>query len=185
MVIMNWPEVSVLNDMEKGNRVRFLNQTGGGIVIAVKGSMCVVQDEDGWEWTVRESELVKVPMEKEIEEKSIERTIGKVRQQDGKPVKRSGPPEGCTEIDLHAENLCRGITSPVAIHIRQKDTVCSVLEREKFRHGKRIIFIHGKGDGTLRNEIIAELKRKTAYFTWEDAPFAQYGYHGAIKVTVK
>lgn len=171
--------------MQIGSRVRFLNQTGGGIVSAVRGNMCVVKDDDGWEWTVRQSEVVVVPSCLEKEEESIEKSIGRVRQEDGKPVKRSTPPEGCREIDLHAEKLCGGINSPVAIHIRQKDTICSVLEREKHRHGSRIIFIHGKGDGTLRSELIAELKRRATFFTWEDAPFAQYGYHGAIKVTVK
>lgn len=171
--------------MKTGSRVRFLNQTGGGIVSAVRNGMCVVEDDDGWQWTVRLSEVVEVPSDKEKEERIIESTIGKVRQDDGKPVKRVGPHDGCREIDLHAEKLCNGISSPVAIHIRQKETIRSVLEREKYNHGNRIIFIHGKGDGTLRSELTAELKQRASFFTWEDAPFALYGYHGAIKVTVK
>ena len=51
-------------------------------------------------------------------------------------------------------------------------------------HGRRIVFIHGKGDGILRRELIAELNKRPG-MTWQDAPVEKYGFQGAVRVTVK
>ncbi len=67
----------------------------------------------------------------------------------------------------------------------QTQTILSTLENEKKHHGKIIVFIHGKGNGILRKELISELKRRNSEFRYEDAPYHKYGIDGAIKVVVK
>jgi hypothetical protein len=37
----------------------------------------------------------------------------------------------------------------------------------------------------LRGELIAILTQKYPSYTYEDAPFAVFGYKGAIRVTIK
>ncbi len=49
---------------------------------------------------------------------------------------------------------------------------------------RKIVFIHGKGDGVLRNAIIKELKKNYPKCYHQDASFQEYGY-GATMITIK
>jgi dsDNA-specific endonuclease/ATPase MutS2 len=51
------------------------------------------------------------------------------------------------------------------------------------KKGQKIVFIHGKGEGVLRNAIIKELKSKYKTCTHQDASFQEYGF-GATMVTI-
>ena len=56
---------------------------------------------------------------------------------------------------------------------------------ENVRHpGRKIVFIHGKGEGVLRNAILKELKHKYKTCTAQDASFREYGF-GATQVTIR
>lgn len=89
-------------------------------------------------------------------------------------------------VDLHAAQLLETTTGMSAADILnyQLDTARKTLEQYKKRKGQRIIFIHGKGEGVLRQALIRELKYRYKTFTYQDASFQQYGY-GATQVTVK
>ena len=58
------------------------------------------------------------------------------------------------------------------------------LEEHKKEKGCKIVFIHGKGEGVLRQAIIKELKYKYKSYTYQDASFQEYGY-GATMVTIR
>ena len=49
---------------------------------------------------------------------------------------------------------------------------------------KKIVFIHGKGNGVLKNEIIKAIKSKYKQSYFQDASFQEYGY-GATMVIIK
>ena len=49
---------------------------------------------------------------------------------------------------------------------------------------KRIVFIHGVGDGVLKNEVRRELQRKYPKYPFQDASFREYGF-GATMVLLK
>jgi dsDNA-specific endonuclease/ATPase MutS2 len=49
--------------------------------------------------------------------------------------------------------------------------------------GRRLVFIHGKGDGVLRQALLQELKRSYKTCTSQDASFQQYGF-GATMVII-
>ncbi len=66
----------------------------------------------------------------------------------------------------------------------QLDVFRKTLEEYKLRKGKKIVFIHGKGDGVLRQRILWELQTRYKRFHHQDASFKQYGY-GATLVTIK
>lgn len=59
-----------------------------------------------------------------------------------------------------------------------------MLDRYKTNKGQKIIFIHGKGEGVLRQAIIHELNYKYKHFQYQDASFQEYGY-GATQVTIR
>lgn len=90
------------------------------------------------------------------------------------------------EVDLHIEELVETTTgmSNADILDYQLETFRRVLRENQTRHGQRLIFIHGKGDGTLRAALARELARKTDHYSWQDASFRRYGF-GAMLVIVR
>ena len=90
------------------------------------------------------------------------------------------------EVDLHAEELLETTAGMTAFDILnyQLDVVRNTLnENLKFKN-KKIVFIHGKGDGVLRNAIGQELRRKYPRCISQDASFQKYGF-GATMVIIK
>lgn len=90
------------------------------------------------------------------------------------------------EIDLHAVELLdntNGLSSGEILEY-QLTKFRETMEESKKNKGQKIVFIHGKGDGVLKNAILKELstKYKSAYY--QDASFREYGY-GATMVTIK
>ena len=49
---------------------------------------------------------------------------------------------------------------------------------------RRIVFIHGIGNGTLKQELRKELSTKYKKYYFQDASFKEYGY-GATMVILK
>lgn len=90
------------------------------------------------------------------------------------------------EIDLHIDELLDNTNGLSASDILeyQLNKVKEVMDGNKKNRGQKIVFIHGKGDGVLKNAVLKELKNnyKSAYF--QDASFREYGY-GATMVTIK
>jgi hypothetical protein len=90
------------------------------------------------------------------------------------------------EIDLHANQLLdtsKGLSNAEIINI-QLDTFRKTMEDNKSKKDQKIVFIHGKGEGVLRNAILSELKAKYKNYPVQDASFREYGF-GATMVTIK
>jgi hypothetical protein len=89
-------------------------------------------------------------------------------------------------IDLHADELLETTAGMTAGDILeyQLDVFRRTLDQYKDQHGKKLIFIHGKGEGVLRRAIIHELNYKYKHYSYQDASFREYGY-GATQVTIK
>lgn len=90
------------------------------------------------------------------------------------------------EVDLHINELLdttNGLSSADILEY-QLSTFKKIMEENIRKKGQKIVFIHGKGDGILRNALLKELKTnyKTVYF--QDASFREYGY-GATMITIK
>ena len=58
-----------------------------------------------------------------------------------------------------------------------------VMDENQKNKGQKIVFIHGKGEGVLRSELLKELKRVYKNCTYQDASFREYGF-GATMVTI-
>ena len=58
------------------------------------------------------------------------------------------------------------------------------MELYRKERGRKLVFIHGKGEGVLRQRIIGELKAHYPQCRWQDASFREYGF-GATLVTVR
>lgn len=89
-------------------------------------------------------------------------------------------------VDLHAAELLDSTAGMSASDILeyQLDVFRKTLEQYKTKKGQKIVFIHGKGEGVLRQSIIHELNYKYKQYPYQDASFQEYGY-GATQVTIK
>lgn len=90
------------------------------------------------------------------------------------------------EVDLHADVLLdstRGLT-PTDILTMQIKAFHDTMRQYAKDKGRRIVFIHGKGEGVLRATLLKELKNHYRHCTHQDASFREYGF-GATMVTVR
>lgn len=89
-------------------------------------------------------------------------------------------------VDLHADQLLDTTKGMAAGEILeyQLQVFRNTLAQHAADKGRKIVFIHGKGEGVLRRAIIQELSYKYKSYTYQDASFQEYGY-GATMVTVR
>ena len=100
--------------------------------------------------------------------------------------KKSRKDDGTLVIDLHADEVLEttaGMNSADILHY-QMDIFKKTMEENKKKKGQKIIFIHGKGEGVLRQTLIHELNYRYKSCVYQDASFQEYGY-GATQVTIK
>lgn len=90
------------------------------------------------------------------------------------------------EVDLHIHQLVdntAGMDNSAMMQV-QLDAVRSTMSAHHRRIGQKIVFIHGKGDGVLREAVRSLLKREYAACDVQDASFREYGF-GATLVTIR
>ena len=90
------------------------------------------------------------------------------------------------EVDLHINALLDNTAglSPSVLLNTQLTEFRIIMDRNIKKKGQRIVFIHGKGEGVLREALIKELTRRYRGCTYEDASFQKYGF-GATMVTIR
>ena len=100
--------------------------------------------------------------------------------------KKQKKDDGTVVIDLHADEVLEttaGMNTADILHY-QIDVFKKTMAEYKNRKGQKIIFIHGKGEGVLRQAIVHELNYRYKSCSYQDASFQEYGY-GATQVTIK
>lgn len=103
-------------------------------------------------------------------------------------VASTRPVKEVEEVDLHIDKIVSSeqfsqLTSSQILEI-QLDRFTFALESALKARTKRIVFIHGVGNGKLRYEIQKVLRRKYPHLDFQDASFAEYGY-GATMVILR
>lgn len=90
------------------------------------------------------------------------------------------------EVDLHIDELVDTTAglSPADMLNLQIDRFCRVMDENLKHVGQKIVFIHGKGEGVLRQAIMKELTHRYKGHDVQDASFREYGF-GATQVTIK
>lgn len=89
------------------------------------------------------------------------------------------------EVDLHIEALNPPKDLLKCNYLRFQLDIFEMTMRANIRHlGKKIVFIHGVGDGKLRSEIISLLDSNYWTCEYQDAPYKRFGVGGALMVTI-
>lgn len=102
-----------------------------------------------------------------------------------KPQVKKARGKEILEVDLHIDELVDTTAglSPADILNLQIDTFRSVMDSNLKHKGQRIVFIHGKGEGVLKNALLKELRHRYKGHDVQDASFQEYGF-GATQVTI-
>ncbi|HQK38009.1 MAG TPA: DUF2027 domain-containing protein [Bacteroidales bacterium] len=88
------------------------------------------------------------------------------------------------EVDLHIENLVEnpGSLTPSEILNIQMARFTTALEGAILARQKRIIFIHGVGNGRLKYEIRKTLDEKYGHLRYQDASYQEYGFGATLVI---
>ena len=192
-----------MRDFEVGDLVKFLNDVGTATVLRVEGNVVIVEDEDGFERSVERAELMdagdrdqdekkygnKLPdvaqlLTQEVGErrmKELQRDF-EVRYQHAQATSMSRR-DAHMEVDLHIHELVddqRGLAdgAKLAIQMAHFDRMMDIAKREKLR---RIVFIHGVGQGVLRHQIRTALDQHHPDCNYREGDPRRYG-SGATEV---
>ena len=90
------------------------------------------------------------------------------------------------EVDLHIAQILdttAGMNSTDMLNYQLK-VFRDTLQEHANEKGRKIVFIHGKGEGVLRRAIENELKTRYKDYIFQDASFQQYGF-GATMITIR
>lgn len=90
------------------------------------------------------------------------------------------------EVDLHINSLLdntKGMSRADMLN-HQIDVFRSVMDANLRNHGQKIVFIHGKGEGILRQALLKELSHRYKGHDVSDASFREYGF-GATQVVIR
>ena len=192
-----------MTSFQTGQRVKFLNDVGSATVVRVEGSTVVVEDEDGFERSVSAAELMAAP-DPEVEARQYGDTIPDVAQLLAQEVGEKRMRElqkdfevryqhaqatnmarrdAHMEVDLHIHELVddqRGLPdrAKLAIQMDHFDRMMDIAKREKLR---RIVFIHGVGQGVLRHHIRTTLEQHHPDCSYREGDPRKYG-SGATEV---
>ncbi|WP_289745953.1 DUF2027 domain-containing protein [Paramuribaculum intestinale] len=87
--------------------------------------------------------------------------------------------------DLHIDELLDTTAgmSPAEILNYQVDEFRKVMDANMHNRARKLIFIHGKGEGVLRQALMKELRHRYKSCQVQDASFREYGF-GATQVTI-
>ena len=165
-----------------GDRVSFISEVGSGVVLEVKSSTIILEDENGFEMEYPMSLLV--PSMNVSEEE----LLGKMEHQSKVNLtvkktiftpKRNSEAEW--KIDLHMENLVdshRNMTNHEIITVQLNHFKRFITSAEKAKIG-RLVIVHGVGTGKLKSEISAIVKGINGAEIF-DGDYSEYGRGASV-----
>ena len=132
---------------------------------------------------LNESELDKAL--KELTQKDVKNVV---KEKDRpKPLVIKKKTTEIVEVDLHIHELLddtNGLSNKEMLDFQIKK-FREEMDKAIFSHEvKRIVFIHGLGNGVLKQEVRRELSSKYKKYNFQDASFQEYGF-GATMVVLR
>ena len=100
-------------------------------------------------------------------------------------LRSSRPSDEPLVVDLHSSEILDSTAGmgPADILNYQIEIFARTMDANLRQPGRKIVFIHGKGNGVLRAAIEKELSHRYKGHRVQDASFREYGF-GATQVTI-
>tara|TARA_B100001287_G_scaffold190348_1_gene160763 strand:+ start:294 stop:869 length:576 start_codon:yes stop_codon:yes gene_type:complete len=190
----------VENNFKIGDKVRFLNTDGFGVVTKILNNKEVeIENDFGFEEVFKIRELVperkkedyqtdNLAFNKQVNSK-INSDANSKQSADLKRKFKHLDQYGNKErdvIDLHIENLIeshRGMNNSEILNIQMMH-YRRFLNTSISKQHRKIVVIHGVGEGVLREEIRRDLNDYHPHLEFYDAPYNEFGY-GATEIRLK
>ena len=126
-----------------------------------------------------------------VEADELKEALLKKKSEDNRPNRTPQPArkqkaDNTIEVDLHIHELLdntNGLSNSDMLNY-QLDVFRKTMDEYRNKKNQRLVFIHGKGEGVLRNALLKELKSKYGSCISQDASFREYGF-GALLVIIK
>ena len=171
-----------------GQKVAVLDDVLKGTVVNVEGAYVEVQDVDGMIYRFDKSELVVIEREQyELSKYSdISNSLFQEKAKEPNKIKshfKKQKNEVVLEVDLHIHQLVKKTKGMDNFDILslQIETAKRKLEYAISKRISKIIFIHGVGEGVLKNELNYLLNRYPV--DYYEASYQKYGM-GATEVYI-
>ncbi len=174
-----------------GDTVETIDDAISGIVTKISGITFTIEDSDGFEFQFEANELIHSNSETSIEQALYDSDMEAVKREKEtkkrtftptvKPKERHAPK---FEVDLHIHHLTKSTRhmSNYEMLNLQLDTARGQLEFAIRKRIPKIVFIHGVGEGVLRQELETLFGRYNNV-KFYDADYKVYGL-GATEVRV-
>lgn len=174
-----------------GQKIVFMNDPGGGVILSVGEGFVVVEDETGFDQKCRLNEIAPVHGEEyhlnseDIVAINEDESFATIKHQVRKgSLTGKRKPIDVWEIDLHIEEITESHSglSNGEIVMKQMRELRTFFQRARNRRIRKLVIIHGVGMGVLKEEVCSFLDKQNSidYF---DADFREYG-KGATAVEI-
>lgn len=172
-----------------GDKVAVLDDAINGIVVNISGDTIAISTTDGFVMKFEKNDLVLISVEQsEISKKVIVSNHLSIKtdyrkKAKGSKKKKSKEDIPAMEVDLHIHKLVKSTKGMDNFDILslQTDTAKHKIEFAIRNRIPRIVFIHGVGEGVLKNELTYLLNRYPV--TISEASYQKYGM-GATEVYI-
>lgn len=174
-------------DFQIGDRVETLDDTIRGSIIGMEKSRVTVRTDDGFEMVFEAFELVRIQETIVVDSDDVARVKaekevpGKKKHKTVRPKERNSPR---MEVDLHIHQLTpssKGMSNHDMLNL-QMDTAKRQLEFAIRKRIRKVVFIHGVGEGVLKEEL-RYLFGRYDNLRYYDADYQKYGL-GATEVYI-
>lgn len=180
-----------MQTFKEGNYVAVLHETLKGRIVKIHSNLVTIEDDDGFLRQYSPQKLVPLPSNddyKMANELPIKDKVVSTRIIPPLVKTPSNNIPDRFEIDLHIEELREFHTHLSNYEIVQiQMTACrSFIMESLAANRKKVVLIHGKGEGVLKSEIRHYLERlaneRSIRLDYHDAPYQNYGVGGATEV---
>ncbi len=170
-----------------GDRVEAIDDVMIGTVVYITTNEVTVESDEGFQLKYSASELVKISGELRVSNYEIakiksEKELPKKRKSTVVKSKERNAPK--MEVDLHLHKLTkstRGLSNYEMLNL-QLDTAKRQLNFAISKRIQKVVFIHGVGDGVLKEEL-KYLFNRYDNIKYYDADYQKYGL-GATEVYI-
>lgn len=170
-----------------GDKVELIDDDVSGIVTKVESNEVIFETSDGFEMRVPFSLVVKIDGQLDVDLKDdilLEKLKSDLNPKQKGPSPKPKRQQPAMEVDLHIHNLVDKTS-----HLSNFEMLNIQLEhsRKKIEFAmekriKRIVFIHGVGQGVLKAELHT-LFRRYDQIEFYDADYQKYGF-GATEIYI-
>tara|TARA_Y100000589_G_scaffold202929_1_gene191503 strand:+ start:8095 stop:8625 length:531 start_codon:yes stop_codon:yes gene_type:complete len=164
------------NKIKIGDKIKFLDSEGGGEVISILENIYVILTNEGFEEKHSINTIIKVndELEKSLKNTYIPNGFKKLTKDTKKRSILKSKTPLIWEIDIHIENLVDNIHLMNSHEIvdYQLNKCENIIHKALKAKIHKLVIIHGKGKGVLREEVHNLLKSYQLDF--KDSDFIRY-----------